>query len=387
MMILDNLKTAGTDEPVSITVTGAKITDIAAAVSGGDDTGKVSFDNALVFPGLINSHDHLDFNLFPRFGNQTYSNYTEWGKHIHKNYKSEIDAVLRVPVVLRSEWGVFKNLLCGVTTVVNHGEPSGLNEDLVSIFEDAQCLHSVHFQKGWKLKLNNPFSGKIPVNIHVGEGDDWLSFTEIDKLTNWNFFKRKLIGVHGVAMSESQAKKFEALVWCPESNFYLLDKTASIDILKNHTNILFGTDSTLTGGWNIWEHLRLARRTKLLNDEALYHTINKNAAKAWKLNCGELKTGTDADLVVARIKKGTSGFNSFFLIEPSELVLVMHRGNIRLFDETMLTKLAGIDQNNYSKVYINGVCKYVQGNLPALMAQIQEYYPQASFPVTTTQPD
>jgi len=385
-MILDNLKMAGTDEPVSIAVTGTKITNIAAA-SDSADTGKISLDNALVFPGLINSHDHLDFNLFPRFGNKTYSNYTEWGKHIHKSYKSEIDAVLKVPVALRSEWGVFKNLLCGVTTVVNHGEPSGLKEELLSIFEETQCLHSVHFQKGWKFKLNSPFGAKIPVNIHVGEGDDWLAFKEIDQLTNWNFFKRKLIGVHGVAMSESQAKKFEALVWCPESNFYLLDKTASIDILKDHTNILFGTDSTLTGGWNIWEHLRLARRTKLLSDAALYDTLNKNAAKAWKLNCGELKTGADADLVVARIKKGTTGFQSFFMTDPADLLLVIHRGNIRLFDETMLAKLVDIDIKNYSKVYVNDVCKYVQGKLPALMAQITEYYPQASFPVITTQPD
>ena len=29
------------------------------------------FNNAIAFPGLINSHDHLDFNLFPPIKNKT----------------------------------------------------------------------------------------------------------------------------------------------------------------------------------------------------------------------------------------------------------------------------------------------------------------------------
>ncbi len=382
-MILNNLIMAGTDEPVNIRLIEDKIAGVSStAINNAQDAITLSFEDALVFPGLINSHDHLDFNLYPKLGEHIYSNYTEWGRYIHKYYKAEIAAVLKVPPILRYEWGVFKNLLCGVTTVVNHGEPSGLNDDLITIFENMQALHSVGFETGWRLKLNNPVNAKLPVCIHVGEGDDWPSFSEIDRLTGWNVLRRKLVGVHAVAMSENQAKKFQAVVWCPQSNFFLLNKTAAVNLLKKRTEILFGTDSTLTGSWDIWEHLRVARSTRLLSEEALFQTLNKNAAKVWGLNTGAIEVGKDADIVIARIKKGMRDYSAFYSLRPADLLLVIHKGNIRLFDESLADKLPGLDLNNFSKVYINDSGKYVQGNLPGLMDQVKEYYPEANFPIT-----
>jgi cytosine/adenosine deaminase-related metal-dependent hydrolase len=383
-MILNNVKLTGTDEPVNIRVDDGKITGISSPlITDKTETLQLTFNNAIIFPGLINSHDHLDFNLFPQLGNSKYSNYTEWGKHINQNYKDEIAAVLKIPVLLRSEWGVFKNLLCGVTTVVNHGELSGLKDAPITVFEETQVLHSVQFEKSWRTKLNNPFKAKLPVAIHVGEGSDWLSSHEIDQLTRWNLLRKKLIGIHAVAMSENQAKKFEALVWCPHSNYFLLNKTAHVNLLQKNTDILFGTDSTLTSTWDIWEHLLLARKTGLLNDETLYKTLNQNAAKTWELNCGEIAAGKDADLVVAKINLDKTGFDSFFSLGPVDLLLVIHRGNIRLFDETLLTQLSAVDLNNFSKIYLDGVCKYVEGDLPGLIEKIKGYYREASFPVST----
>jgi cytosine/adenosine deaminase-related metal-dependent hydrolase len=382
-MILNNIKMAGTDEPVNICVDGDKIKNVSAAViSDANDKVILTFDNAIVFPGLINSHDHLDFNLFPQLGDRIYSSYTEWGKHIHKTYKDEIASVLKIPVSLRARWGVYKNLLCGVTTVVNHGEVLGLENDLITVFEKTQVLHSVQFEKGWKFKLNNPFKGKLPVNIHVGEGDDWPSFHEIDQLTGWNLLRKKLIGIHAVAMSEDQAKKFKAIVWCPESNYFLLNKTGRVNLLKDHTSMLFGTDSTLTSSWDIWGHLRLARKTKLLSDNKLYQAINQNAAHIWQLTCGEIAPGKDADMVVAKIKPDSAGFDSFFGICPADLLLIVHKGNIRLFDETLSAQLKGIDQSNFSKIHINGSCKYVQGDLPGLMEKIRGYNLTINFPAS-----
>jgi cytosine/adenosine deaminase-related metal-dependent hydrolase len=374
---------AGTGEVVNIRVDGDKITNISSsAVADENDKFALTFNNAIVFPGLINSHDHLDFNLFPQLGNRIYSNYTAWGKDIHKTYKEEISKVLKVPPLLRSQWGVYKNLLCGVTTVVNHGERSGLEDDLITVFERTQCLHSVRFEKGWRLKLNNPFKPNFPVTIHVGEGDDWLSYNEIDKLTRWNLLQKRLIGIHAVAMTISQAKKFEAIVWCPQSNYFLLNKTARINLLQKHTGILFGTDSTLTSSWNIWEHLQSARKARLLSDNALYSAVNQNAAKTWKLNSGEIAAGKGADLVVAKKKPGSTGFAAFFGIDPADLLIVIHKGNIRLFDYTLLAQLKTVDLNSFSKIYVNGACKYVQGDLPALIKKIREYHPEINFPVT-----
>ena len=76
---------------------------------------------ALAFPGLINSHDHLEFSLFPRTGNRIYDDYISWGNDIHACNEDAINRVKNVPYELRFKWGLYKNLLCGVTTVMHHG--------------------------------------------------------------------------------------------------------------------------------------------------------------------------------------------------------------------------------------------------------------------------
>jgi len=161
-----------------------------------------------------------------------------------------------------------------------------------------------------------------------------------------------------------------------------LNKTGRVNLLKDHTSILFGTDSTLTSSWDIWEHLRLARTTKLLTDNKLYLALNQSAANTWHLNSGEITPGKYADIVVAKIKPNTTGFDSFFGLRPADLLLVIHKGNIRLFDETLSAQLKGIDQSNFSKISVTGSLKYVQGDLRGLMEKIREYYLPVDFPVS-----
>jgi cytosine/adenosine deaminase-related metal-dependent hydrolase len=381
-MILNNVRIALTDEPVSIRVTDGKIAQILPGLLHDKSAqANLNFDGAIIFPGLINSHDHLDFNLFPALGGTTYNNYTEWGAHIHQAYKDKIDAVLKVPEELRIQWGVYKNLLCGVTTVVNHGKKIKSKTNLLTVYQDCQCIHSVQFEKKWKSALNNPLKNGQPVVIHAGEGTDRAAILEIDQLIKWNLLKRPIIAVHGVAMNEAQAKNFKALVWCPESNYFLLNQTAPVNRLKKHLPILFGTDSTLTGNWNIWDHIALARKTKFLNDKELFDALTVNAAGMWRLNAGEIAEGMDADLVIAKPQNGQSSTDAFFSIEPKDILMVIHKGKITLYDEALSTQLKRLNLVEYSSVYVNGVCKQVLGDLPALMQQIQQYYPEVNFPV------
>jgi cytosine/adenosine deaminase-related metal-dependent hydrolase len=381
-MILNNIRIALTGEQINIRIKDGKIVQILPGhFHDKTEQFDLNFDGAIIFPGLINSHDHLDFNLFPALGSNTYKNYTEWGGYIHKNYKDKIGSVLKIPEVLREHWGIYKNLLCGVTTVINHGKKIKTKTNLLSVYEDCQCIHSVQFEKKWRFSLNNPFKKNLPVVIHSGEGTDQSSVKEIDQLTRWNLQKRSLIAVHGVAMTENQVNAFKALVWCPESNYFLLGKTAAVSSLKKHIPILFGTDSTLTGSWNIWEHIRLARKTKFMADKELYDTLTINAANTWKLNSGEIAKGKDADLVIGKAKHDMTASDAFFAINPRSILMVIHKGSISLFDEELYTQLKAINLDDYSKVYIDGTCKFVKGNLPELMQKIEQYYPEANFPV------
>ena len=381
-MILNHVRMINGNGDFSIGITGDKISSVSSSAISCDSSLQLNFDDALIFPGLINSHDHLDFNLYPQLGNKFYNNYTEWGRYIHTHHKAEINEILKIPVALRSRWGVFKNLLCGVTTVINHGEPSGLPDDLITIFEKAHSLHSVQFDKKWKLRLNNPLKINTPVAIHVGEGNDALSHKEIDRLIWWNLLKRELIGIHGVAMTTDQAEKFRAVVWCPQSNYFLLNKTAPVNLLETNTDILFGTDSTLTSHWDIWEHIRMAHECWLLSETSLFNALTKTAATTWQLNSGEISTGKTADLVVAKAPVDKLPIDAFFEVAPADILLVIHQGNIRLFDESLLSQLNTIDLSGFSKIKVNGAIKYVQGDLPGLMQEIRAYNDSVTFPVS-----
>ncbi|HEY4209824.1 MAG TPA: amidohydrolase family protein, partial [Puia sp.] len=260
----------------------------------------ISLPDAIAFPGLINSHDHLDFNLFPRLGNARYSNYREWGHDIHLRNRKDIDPVLEIPLPLRTAWGIYKNLLSGFTTVINHGEILPADNELITVSQHQRCLHSVGFERSWRWRLNRP--GMLPVVIHVGEGTDKMAHREIDRLLRWNLFQKPLIGIHGVAMDENQAAGFRALVWCPASNFFLLDSTAPIHKLKTRVPILFGTDSTLTAPWDAWEHIRMAAQQHMLAEEELLTSLTRAAADVWGIPVGEIAAGRQADLVVSAAK-------------------------------------------------------------------------------------
>jgi cytosine/adenosine deaminase-related metal-dependent hydrolase len=357
-----------------------------------DFHGNLDLRGALVFPGLINSHDHLDFNLFPHLGNRFYKNYTEWGPDIHANNSAAIKPILRVPKELRTLWGIYKNLLNGFTTVVNHGDKLATDNNLITVFQDCYCLHSVGFEPRWKWKLNRPRLNWLkpdhrgrkdaPFALHVGEGTNPAAGKEIDQLIRWNLFRRPLIGIHGVAMTEQQASAFRALVWCPASNYFLLDRTAPIDKLKAKVPILFGTDSTLTADWNHWSHIRMARNLLLATDHELLDMLTSAPAHAWGLTaCGALTAGLRADLVVARGRPGLTGMDAFYELNPEDLLLVLHEGNIRLFDPSLLEPISAADLPAGDLRQTKPGGKYVSGDLPGLMQEIRRHCPEIQFPV------
>ena len=81
---------------------------------------------------------------------------------------------------------------------------------------------------------------------------------------------------------------------------------------------------------------------------------------------------------------GKKGFDAFYSINPDDILMVMHKGKIRLFDEILKDQL---EANNlsiaaFSKIGINGKVKYVFGDVPELMNEISSYYPDAVFPIS-----
>ncbi len=384
-MLLQQLYTNDAETAMSILVSGQLVKAIAepGKIHPASGDFELSFENAIAFPGLINSHDHLDFNLFPRMGNKIYHNYVEWGNDIHRNNKQQIDAILKIPQQLRTSWGIYRNLLNGFTTVVNHGAKLATENAPIGVFQQCYNLHSVRLEKFWKLKLNKVLRHPWPIVIHAGEGTDAASAEEIDQLVKWNIRKRKLIAIHGVAMDNSQAKNFTGLVWCPATNLFLLGKTARVQHLQHHTTIVFGTDSTLTASWNAWDQLRQALQLKLITAQALYEAVTSQPAKLWDLPfTGTLQKNVVADIVIARKKRNTF-YDAFFTVDPEDILLVLHKGKIKLFDESLLPQLKNTTPGleSFNRIQVQNSNKWVFGNIISIIKDIRQYCPQIELPV------
>ena len=76
-----------------------------------------------------------------------------WIKSYHSycfSNKKIIGTVLKIPQGTRTQWGLYKNLLNGITTVVNHGEKLNINSNFITVIQNNYCLHSIQFEKNWK---------------------------------------------------------------------------------------------------------------------------------------------------------------------------------------------------------------------------------------------
>ncbi len=76
-----------------------------------------------------------------------------------------------------------------------------------------------------------------------------------------------------------------------------------------------------------------------------------------------------------------NNWDGFYALNPEDILLVLHKGSVRLFDESMLSQL-GSSFKNFYPVSISGSTKYVQGNLPGLRNDILQHFLRAEFPFT-----
>lgn len=350
------------------------ITDDRDALDGVDMKWQLEMDGALVLPGFINSHDHLDFNCYPQLGNRQYANYTEWGKDIHLTHAPAIEAVKKIPHALRVQWGLYKNLLGGFTTVVNHGEMLDTDHSLVEVFQDCYPLHSPAFEKNWISKLNQPFGKTNPVVMHIGEGTDRVAHAEISRVKKYNLLKRPVVAVHGVAMDAKQAYSFAGLVWCPASNYFLLGATADIGNLKEKTRIVFGTDSTLTAPWLSETHFTSALASGKATEKELLDMLTVTPSQLWKMkDRGVVAEGMRADLIV---KENTPQLFSQF---QKEMLLLIKGGEIMLSAASVPATI----ESAFDRIIINENVWYVKKGIRQLASAIREYYPDLQLPFIT----
>lgn len=307
----------------------------------------IDLSGFLVLPGLINSHDHLEFALFPRLGNRGYANFREWSADIHKPEVSPVCEHRAVPKETRLWWGGVRNLLSGVTTVCHHNPYVAEVFDQrfpVRVLREFGWAHSIPIDTDIAEKhANTP--REHPFIVHVAEGVDPVSAAELTELDRCGALNERAVIVHGLALADPQQialiqSRGAALVWCPTSNEFLFGQTHSRKTIEKLSRVALGSDSSLTARGDLLDEIRFACQEVGISAESLYLQVTLGAAEVARLRSGEgsLRVGAMADLVAIR-DRGLTPAETLALSTYRDIELVIVGGRVQLVSEALRERL------------------------------------------------
>lgn len=336
---------------LDIETRGSRIQSMRKPAKSAQGAEVLNLEGHLILPGLINAHDHLEFNLYPRMGHGPYSNAGAWARNIYRPDESPIAEHLRVPKRTRLLWGGLKNLLSGVTTVCHHNPRENPVFDRnfpVRVLKQFGWAHSLEFSPdvAQRFKLTPP---DWPFILHLAEGTDAQAKREIFDLDKLGALDSRTVLTHAVGVDgrgwRLAKKRGASLIWCPSSNLFLLGRTLSNDALRSGVRVALGSDSALTAQGDLLDEIQVARRISRLPATLLYRMVTEEAARTLRLRngAGSLVAGGVADLIAIR---DTGGSPSLVLTRAKGPALVMIGGKIRLIAPVLTCRISGLQRLN-----------------------------------------
>lgn len=289
-------------------IEGAHILSVGEPPRAGDRVVDLQGDRLL--PGLINAHDHLQLNHYPRLRYRNrHANASEWVADIEARRQSDpvLTAGASVPRPERLRLGGIKNLLCGATTVAQHDplypEVSGA-EFPVHVLPRFGWAHSLAVDGAERVRQSHRETpADAPWFIHAGEGTDAQAADEARQLEALGVLAHNTLLIHGLgfdaAIRARLVSRGVGLVWCPGSNRFLFDRIASVAEFDRAGLLALGSDSRLSGERDLLDELNLASRAGEVDPSRLEALVTVGAARLLRLpDRGELRASAVADLVV-----------------------------------------------------------------------------------------
>ena len=370
-----------------VLVVGDTITCVAASCSAaaGAATASVVDTQGIIFPGLIDTHNHILFDIFNEDDwapTQSYTNHNQWGAS--PRYKAMVDAKQWLNseidetvggVVYSSDlgceldkYGELKGLIAGTTSILSSATPgnkacyaslsrtidetpNGLPTDKI---QTATLFPSTAAADG--VCANQSTNKTDAYVIHIAEGIDATALKEFSALNAIStvdgcLFTPKTTIIHGAALGDPELTQMAtagmSLVWSPQSNVFLygggtvLTATANIPLaMSKGINIALGPDWSIGGSQNILDELRFADKVdntawgNVITPQDLVKMVTTNAAKALGLDAliGSITVGKKADLMIIG-GDITKPYDALLAATPADVRLVMVGGAVLYGDK------------------------------------------------------
>ncbi|MFQ3657372.1 MAG: hypothetical protein SNJ54_00340 [Anaerolineae bacterium] len=220
---------------------------------------------ALVLPTLVNAHDHLELNHYPRTRPQPrYTNAADWAQDVNALLDQPPYAHLRAhPYEAKAHAGLVKNVLSGVHWVIQHGRPHPYlfrRSHPIRVLPAYEWAHSVYLSAPREIQqAHGRATAQRRFFIHAAEGTDGRAADEIAALERLGCLDVRTVLIHGVGIpadmvTQALKPRGVTLIACPTTNAYLLGALA--DVAAWHGALAIGTDSRLTASGDLWDEVR-----------------------------------------------------------------------------------------------------------------------------------
>jgi cytosine/adenosine deaminase-related metal-dependent hydrolase len=217
-------------------------------------------------------------------------------------------------------------LLSGVTTVCHHNplhKPLRRNYPLRVVAEYGFCHSLFRGDDAWTSYRET--NSNHPWIIHLAEGIDAEAAAEFDQLDRLGLLQPNTVLVHGVGLAAAQRRALiergGGLIWCSGSNVFLFGQTACVSDLAQAGKLALGSDSRLSGEFDLLAELRVAHETGQLSPRDLFQLVTLNPARLLRL-----RAGGPADFVLLPPPTGADPFAHLLSLTRADLDLVMLAG-------------------------------------------------------------
>jgi cytosine/adenosine deaminase-related metal-dependent hydrolase/ubiquinone/menaquinone biosynthesis C-methylase UbiE len=346
------------------------------------DAPALDLQGYVLLPGLINSHEHLEFGLFPKLGRPagvpSYRNSTEWAEEIHQIHSGVIERYRQIPRTTQLWWGAIRNLLCGVTTVCHH---NALHEELtfpdfpVHVLSRFSWSHSLAFDPDLTEKCQRT-SRDQPFILHAAEGMDEESRNELSRLDQMQVLDERTVLVHGLACCASEIalinRRGASLVVCPTSNCFLFAKTLSRERLVSVERLALGSDSPITAAGDLLDEVHYLHTETGLDPNMIYSIVTSNAAKIFHLKEGQGRIAESgvADLIAVRGQSDTPA-RTFSELTFGGVELVLHAGRVQMASPHLYVRLPYDLRSGMELIEVAGHQRWIRAPLQTLFASAE----------------
>ncbi|MDR2370854.1 MAG: amidohydrolase family protein [Treponema sp.] len=341
-------------------------------------------NNSIVYPSLINTHDHLQGNYRPAVGPKPgifYLTWLPWDNDLKASETfRERSKLTREELYAISG---FKCLFSGVTTVNDHF-PQKLNSTILPTLPVRAILeyglahevssYDLKWGDGVEIEHKRAVDNNWPFITHLAEGFDEEALHGVEALEKLKVLDKHCLLVHCIGFSDDDIKKVAkagaSVSWCGFSNMFMFNVTCKIrKMLKAGVNVTIGTDSSATGSANLLAEIKYDRGLyrkmygEDLSAETIFKMVTVNAAQAFWMQdrIGALDEGKLGDVVVLKGRLDDP-YENFAQASMEDIELLVLAGTPIYGELRFLDIFGGNLPKAYSKITVAGRPMFVKGD-------------------------